>query len=82
MAPHLTGQFDGVLLVEDEHMDHADRVRSLYLDPTVTGDLHFDTTIDPDLDGSRRYVTGTWEVPEETVDRVFERLATSTPLSL
>ncbi len=76
------GEVAGVLQAEQEHIDHLHPIQSLYLDPTVTDDYGFDTTIDPDLKEIRQYVTKTWEIPEETVNRAFERFADSTPLSL
>lgn len=76
------GDLDSVLQTEQEHIDHADRIRSLYLDPAVTDDYAFNTTVEPDLEGIRHYVTETWEIPGSTVDRAFERLADSTPFSL
>jgi flap endonuclease-1 len=47
------------------------------LDPPVTDDYDFGTSIDPDVAAARRYVIDEWEVPEETVARGFERIEDS-----
>ncbi|MFB6113828.1 MAG: flap endonuclease-1 [Halodesulfurarchaeum sp.] len=68
------GDLWGVLDDEDAYIDHADRIRHLFLDPDVTEDYTFETTTDPDLEGARRYVTETYEIPFDEVERSFERI--------
>lgn len=71
------GDLWAVLDAEDAHIDYADRIRDLFLDPAVTAEYQFDTSPEPDVDGARRYVTETWEVPAEEVERGFERLVSA-----
>ncbi|WP_324661802.1 flap endonuclease-1 [Haloarcula sediminis] len=68
------GDLFAVLEARGEHVDHADRIRSLFLDPAVTDDYAIPDDIDPDLDAAREYVTGEWEVDAEEVQRGFERI--------
>jgi flap endonuclease-1 len=58
---------------EGYHIEGADRIRDLFLDPAVT-DVEVDTDVDPDFDAARRYVTETWEVDAGEVERGFERI--------
>ncbi len=58
---------------EGYHIEGADRIRDLFLDPAVT-DAEVDTDVDPDIDAARRYVTETWEVDPGEVERGFERI--------
>jgi len=58
---------------EGIHVDGADRIRRLFLDPAVV-DVEVDTDVDPDVGAARRYVTEAWEVDPGEVDRGFERL--------
>jgi len=71
------GDLWGVLEARGEHVDHADRIRNLFLDPAVTDDYGFDTDLDPDVHAARDYVTGEWEVDDEEVARGFERFEES-----
>jgi flap endonuclease-1 len=64
----------GVLEAEDEYIEHADRIRELFLDPNVTEDYAIDLDVDPDLAAAREYVTDTWEIPEAEVTRGFDRI--------
>jgi flap endonuclease-1 len=70
------GDLFGALQTRDEHIDNADRLRSLVLDPAVE-DVTVDTTIDPDVEAAREYVTETWEVDAGEVERGFERIEQS-----
>jgi flap endonuclease-1 len=56
---------------------NADRVRDLFRDPPVTDDYAVDADIDPDLTAAREYVTETWEVDADEVERGFERIEAS-----
>ena len=58
---------------EGYHVDGADRIRGLFLDPPVA-DAEFDTDVDPDFAAAREYVTGEWEVDPGEVERGFERI--------
>ncbi|MDZ7850915.1 MAG: flap endonuclease-1 [Halodesulfurarchaeum sp.] len=68
------GDLWGVLEAEDEYIEHADRIRQLFLDPNVTEDYDIDLDVDPDLGAAREYVTDTWEIPADEVTRGFDRL--------
>ncbi len=68
------GDLWGVLDSEETYIDHADRIRTLFLEPDVTEDYEFDLDMNPDLDGARTYVTETWEIPADEVERGFERI--------
>jgi flap endonuclease-1 len=68
------GDLWGALEATDAHIDHADRIRNLFLDPTVDEDYAFDTTVDPDVEAARQYVIETWEVDEDEVNRGFTRI--------
>ena len=67
------GDLFGVLEAEGVAMPNAERVQRLFRDPPVTDEYTLDTTVVPDTDAAREYVTD-WEVPADEVDRGFERL--------
>ncbi|MFC6976191.1 flap endonuclease-1 [Halomicroarcula sp. GCM10025709] len=71
------GDLYAVLDARGEYIDHADRIRQLFLDPAVSDDYDFDTEITPDIGAARRYVTEEWEVDPEEVGRGFERIEES-----
>ncbi|MBB6646273.1 flap endonuclease-1 [Halobellus ruber] len=60
------------------YIEHADRVRELFLDPPVTDEYEFDADISPDIDAARAYVTDEWEVDADEVERGFGRIASAT----
>ncbi len=68
------GDLFGVLEARGEHVEHADRIRSLFLDPAVTDDYGIPDDIDPDIGAARAFVTEEWEVDAEEVSRGFERI--------
>ncbi|MFC6953096.1 flap endonuclease-1 [Halorubellus litoreus] len=68
------GDLWAVMEHEDVVVENADLVRQLFFDPDVTSDYAFDTTITPDVDAARAYVTDEWEVPGDEVARGFERI--------
>ena len=72
------GDLWGVLDHEGAYIDHADRIRTLFLEPDVTEDYAFDLTMEPDLAAAREFVTETWQVPGEEVERGFERIEEAT----
>ncbi|QIO22553.1 flap endonuclease-1 [Haloarcula sp. JP-L23] len=74
---HEHGDLYGVLEARGDHIDHADRIRSLFLDPAVTDEYEIPTDVDPDLDAARRFVTEEWEVDADEVARGFERIEES-----
>ena len=74
---HEHGDLWAVFEAEGYHIDNADRIRQLFLDPAVVDDPTFDTTLDPDVDAARQYVTDTWEVDADEVERGFERIESS-----
>jgi len=71
------GDLWAVFEAEDVHVDGADRIRNLFLDPAVTDDYAFDTAVDPDVAAAREYVCDEWEVAESEVERGFERIEES-----
>jgi flap endonuclease-1 len=71
---HEHGDLWGALDARGAHVEGADRIRGLFLDPDVTDDYEFGEGINPDLDAARAYVTEEWEVPESEVERGFERI--------
>ena len=70
---HEHGDLWAVFEHEGYHIDGADRIRDLFLNPAAV-DAEVDTDVDPDIDAARQYVTETWEVDPGEVDRGFERL--------
>jgi flap endonuclease-1 len=73
-AIHEHGDLWSVLDAEDEHVEFADRIRALFLNPDVTDEYDIDTELAPNLDGAREYVTEEWEVDADEVQRGFERI--------
>ncbi|WP_420182494.1 flap endonuclease-1 [Haloarcula sp. KBTZ06] len=71
---HEHGDLYAVLEARDEHIDHADRIRNLFLDPEVTDDYEIPDSIEPDVDAARAFVTEQWEVDADEVARGFERI--------
>jgi flap endonuclease-1 len=71
------GDLWDALEARGETIAHADRIRGMFLDPTVTDEYEYDTDIDPDLEAAKRYVTDEWEIPFEEVERGFERIESS-----
>ncbi|AWB26649.1 flap endonuclease-1 [Halococcoides cellulosivorans] len=68
------GTLAGVFEAEDVFVEHADRIRDLFLDPPVTDDYSFDTSIDPDLEAARAFCETEWEIASDELDRPFERI--------
>jgi flap endonuclease-1 len=66
-----------VLDARDAYIENADRVRELFLDPPVTDEYDFETTISPDMEAARAYVTEEWAVAPDEVERGFERIESS-----
>ncbi|MFC6835974.1 flap endonuclease-1 [Halomarina ordinaria] len=71
------GDLWGVLDARDAYVEHADLIRELFLDPTVTDDYDFETSLSPDVEAARAYVCEEWEVPNEEVERGFDRIEAS-----
>ena len=74
---HEHGDLYGVLEARGDHIDHADRIRDLFLDPAVTDEYDLSTDIEPDVSAARRFVTEDWEVDPDEVTRGFERIEES-----
>jgi flap endonuclease-1 len=68
------GDLFSVLDARGDHIDHADRIQSLFLDPAVTDDYEIPDDIDPDLEAAREFVIEEWEVNADEVRRGFERI--------
>lgn len=71
------GDLWSVLEARGDSIRYGDRVRELFREPNVTDDYEFSTTLDPDLDAARAYVTAEWGVDPAEVERGFERLEES-----
>ena len=71
------GDLWAVLDAREAYIEHADRVRELFLDPPVTDEYDFDTSISPDIDAARAYVVDEWGVAADEVARGFERIESS-----
>ncbi|KAB1193995.1 flap endonuclease-1 [Haloferax sp. MBLA0076] len=71
------GDLWAVLEAREETIPNADRVREFFLDPPVTDDYDYGTSIDPDVAAAREYVTETWDVDADEVRRGFERIEES-----
>jgi flap endonuclease-1 len=71
------GDLWSVLEARGDTVEYGDRVRQLFRDPNVTDDYAFETSLEPDLEGARAYVTDEWEVHADEVERSFERIEDS-----
>ncbi|WP_256390885.1 flap endonuclease-1 [Natronoarchaeum rubrum] len=71
------GDLWGALDAKDAHVENADRLRSLFLDPPVEDDYAFDADPAPDVDAARRFVCEEWGVDADEVSRGFERIEES-----
>ncbi|ELZ08969.1 flap endonuclease-1 [Natrialba aegyptia] len=71
------GDLWGVLEARGDSIRYGDRVRELFREPNVTDDYEFSTTLDPDLDAAREYVTDEWGVDPGEIERGFERIEES-----
>ncbi|MCL7416668.1 MAG: flap endonuclease-1 [Halalkalicoccus sp.] len=76
-AIHEHGDLLSVLDARDAAIGSVEAVRELFLDPDVTDDYEFDTTLSPDIEAAREFVTDDWEIPAEEVARGFERIEES-----
>ncbi|WP_135820743.1 flap endonuclease-1 [Halostella litorea] len=72
------GDLWGVLEARDAYVENADVVRTLFLNPSVTDEYEFETTLSPDVAAAREYVVDEWGVSESEVERGFERIEEST----
>jgi flap endonuclease-1 len=68
------GDLFTVLTARDASIPHADRIRELFLNPAVTEECTFTTDLNPDMGRAQEYVTETWGVPMDEVDRGFDRI--------
>ncbi|THE66340.1 flap endonuclease-1 [Salinadaptatus halalkaliphilus] len=71
------GDLWSVLEARGDSIEYGDRVRQLFRDPDVTDDYSFETSLDPDLEAARAYVTDQWGVDADEVERGFERIEES-----
>ncbi|KYH26845.1 flap endonuclease 1 [Halalkalicoccus paucihalophilus] len=76
-AIHEHGDLLSVLDSRDAAIGSVEAVRELFLDPDVTDDYEFDTTLSPDIETAQEFVTDDWEIPAEEVARGFERIEES-----
>ena len=68
------GDLFAALEAEGAEVANADAVRQFFRDPPVK-DAEFDTTVSPDVDAARAYVTDEWGVPASEVENGFDRLS-------
>lgn len=68
------GDLWSVLEARGDTVEYGDRVRQLFRDPDVTDDYEFKSTLKPDLEAARAYVTDEWGIPADEVDRSFDRI--------
>jgi flap endonuclease-1 len=68
------GDLWSVLEARGDTVEYGDRVRQLFRDPDVTDDYAFETSIEPDVEAARAYVTDEWGVDADEVARSFERI--------
>jgi flap endonuclease-1 len=73
-AIHEHGDLWSVLEAEDATIEGADRVRRLFLDPTVTDEYDLATGLDPDFDATRAYLTDEWELPADAIETAMGRI--------
>ncbi|MFB6186819.1 MAG: flap structure-specific endonuclease, partial [Halobacteriaceae archaeon] len=66
-----------VLDANDVYIEHADEIRQLFLDPTVTDDYDIQYGLDPDIARAKEYVIKEWEIDADEVERGFERIQES-----
>jgi flap endonuclease-1 len=71
------GDLWGVFEAEDIHVENADRIRELFRNPPATETPDLDLDVTPDVEAARRFVTDTWEVDADEVERGFERIESS-----
>ena len=67
------GDLWGVLDARGEHIEGADRLQNLFLDPPVA-DVSPETDVQPDVEAARQFVVDTWQVDADEVSRGFERI--------
>ena len=68
------GDLWGVIEAEGLQIPNADRIRDLFRDPPVTETPDLDLDVSPDVEAAREYVTETWEVDPDEVERGFQRI--------
>ena len=68
------GDLWGALEARGEHIERADRIREMFLNPDTTDEYEFDTDISPDVAAARAYVCEEWEVDEAEVADGFDRI--------
>ena len=68
------GNLEAVLDRRDAEIANADRIRDLFIHPTITDDYAIDPSMSPDLEGAWDYVTDTWGIPGDEIDTSFDRL--------
>jgi flap endonuclease-1 len=71
------GDLGAVCEADGIHVDGADRIRDLFLDPPATDDYALDLSLDPDVDAARAFVCEEWGVDPGEVDRGFDRIEES-----
>ncbi len=75
---HEHGDLWGVLDANDETIQYADRIRELFLQPSVETEYTIDQSITPDIEGAIEYVSEEWGIPESVVERGFSKIEAAT----
>lgn len=75
---HEHGDIWGVLDAYGESIQYADRIRELFLQPTVETDYEIDHQITPDIEAATEYLTEEWEIPFSSVERGLSRIEQAT----
>lgn len=75
---HEHGDIWGVLDAYGETIEYADRIRELFLQPTVEPDYDIDQRITPDIEAATEYITEQWGIPLGTVERGLSRIEAAT----
>ena len=68
------GGLFSALEAREETIPHADRIRAMFLDPTVTDDYDYHVDVEPDIDAAKAFVVEEWGVPADEIERGFERI--------
>ena len=71
------GDLFSALEAREETIPHADRIRAMFLDPTVTDDCDYHVDVEPDIDAAEGFVVEEWGIPADEVERGFERIEQS-----
>ena len=63
-----------MLNARSESIEYVDRIREMFLQPTVTDKYELDVSMNPDIGGARDYIVKEWGIPKEKVDRGLNQI--------